>query len=140
MYSYTELQSRFNRSSNPNKREYKLENNTWVDKIESVSKIKPDDFIITLHGSRIALITQDKIILDSCGYRTMTTKDRLNKILSDNKVGYTIHQKDYKWWLYITVYYPEWGDIKPEVEFYDGITFIYDFNCKLGNGWILNTE
>lgn len=132
MYSYTELQSKFAHSTNLNKTEYKLENNTYVIK----ANLREDYFVILLHGSQIAVITQDKIILDSCGYRTMTTKDRLNKILDDNQVNYRIYQEHFMWFVYNT--FPSNHEL--QCKFYDGITFIYDYNCKLGNGWILNTE
>ena len=94
MYSYTELVNKFNRSIYPNKTEYKLENNTSVKRLDNGS------FIINLHFSPIAQIMEDKIVLDTWGYMTHTTKDRLNKILSDNKTGYTIYQVNHTWFIY----------------------------------------
>lgn len=58
------------------------------------------------HTDVITWLTNGNIIFDSGGWRTSTTKDRIN-----NYSGYNIHQKDYIW-------YFENG-----IKFYDGITF-----------------
>lgn len=130
MYAYNELQSKFQRSTNPNKTEYKLENNTYTYKYQ-------DTFEILLHGSIIAKITLDKIILGNCGWMTFTTKNRLNKILDDNQVNYRICQVKFTWYLYPT----NWGIMEfshDRIEFYNGITFIYCLNRLHGNAWYIN--
>lgn len=114
MYAYSELVNKFNRSSLPGKVTYKLENNTYVIKTNQVNI----SFDISLHNSIIANITQDKIVLNSCNWRTPTTKDRLNKILSDNQTDFTIWQVNHVWYVYA-------NGIKRDfrVKFADNITF-----------------
>ena len=124
MYSYTELVNKFNRATNPNKRQYKLENNTYVE------MMTPEYFIVKLHGAQIAGVTRDKIILDSCGWRSMTTKDRLNKILDDNKTDLHIWQVNHEWRVYSVKYY----DKKLFFPFHDGMMFVLRCNSKW---WLL---
>lgn len=73
-------------------------------------------FEIKLHGHPIITIHPNYITLDSCGYRTRTTKDRMNAFTD---VGIYVIQRNYNW--YVTVPSFEdtvWGE---EVPFYDGI-------------------
>jgi capsule polysaccharide export protein KpsE/RkpR len=52
-----------------------------------------------LHKNRIAkLEVGGKLTLSSCGWRTATTKSRLNAILDHTK--YRIYQENYVWYLY----------------------------------------
>ena len=90
-----------------------------------------------MHSSIIAQITQDKIVLNSCSWKTPTTKDRMNKILSDNRTGYTIYQKHFTWYVWgnYNGSYPTNDYREHRVEFYDGITFIHP---SLGIGWIID--
>lgn len=140
MYSYTELLNKFNRSTRINKESYKLENNTWVIRQSNYENI----FYIQLHGSYIAKIESDKIVLDNCGYSTHTTKDRLNKILNDNQVNYRIYQDNFTWYVWFIHHYNKqsiglkYDDTK--IKFYNGITFIYRLNLFNGNGWYINGQ
>lgn len=50
-----------------------------------------------LHGNEIArLFPNGKITLDSCGYKTRTTQDRLNRILPR---GWKVYQEKRQWFL-----------------------------------------
>ena len=51
---------------------------------------------IRIHNTDILTFDSDKVILNSGGYQTKTTKDRLNKYLPDN---IRIYQKDYQWYI-----------------------------------------
>jgi len=52
--------------------------------------------VIRLHNTDILTFKGDNIILNSGGYRTTTTKDRLNRYLPYN---IRIYQKNYKWYI-----------------------------------------
>lgn len=67
-------------------------------------------FRIKLHGSTIITIYPNHIVLDSCGYRTRTTKDRMNTF-----TPFYVSQKNYKWYVNLT---PPYGEKEP---FYDGM-------------------
>ncbi|NDC89915.1 MAG: hypothetical protein EB075_14155 [Bacteroidetes bacterium] len=59
---------------------------------------------VRLHGSRIARLNylNGIIELDDCGYRTATTKSRLNALINAfTKPGQAIYQRNFKWF---------WGD------------------------------
>lgn len=45
---------------------------------------------------------QNQLVLDDCGYETVTTKERLNGILSEFNLPYYISQQKYKWYLFKT--------------------------------------
>ena len=56
---------------------------------------------VYLHGHQIATIDHhtNAVKLDSCGYETVTTKSRLNAILSEVKTGCSVYQKDFNWFV-----------------------------------------
>lgn len=55
---------------------------------------------VCLHGNRIAAIRQDDSVqLWDGGWRTATTKERLNKILRAMCANVGIYQKDFDWYL-----------------------------------------
>lgn len=55
------------------------------------------DKTITLHGTDIIKRIGDKVVLSSGGWRTVTTKRRLNQWLND--LGIFIYQKEYAWYI-----------------------------------------
>lgn len=57
--------------------------------------VKKDKTELKLHSHTIATLYKDKTLeIDSCGWMTHTTKERLNGL---NNVG--IYQKNYEWFL-----------------------------------------
>lgn len=55
---------------------------------------------VYLHGHLIARVGETWIELSSCGYRTTTTKSRLNAILSAFGMdGERVFQKDFQWFV-----------------------------------------
>lgn len=67
----------------------KIANNTWVVAVCG-------GVAIQLHRTKIITFNNDgSVVLDSGGYRSRTTKDRLNGALVG--LGYRIFQKDFDW-------------------------------------------
>jgi hypothetical protein len=58
-----------------------------------------DASYVMLHGNHIATIGETFIELYNCGYKTMTTKSRLNAILSEHGCGERVFQKQGKWFV-----------------------------------------
>ena len=56
---------------------------------------------IYLHGHQIATVDHNTnaVKLSSCGYETVTTKSRLNALLSEVKYGARVYQKNWDWFL-----------------------------------------
>ena len=56
---------------------------------------------VYLHGHQIATIDHhtNAVKLSSCGWQTVTTKSRLNAILSEVKWGAKVYQKDFNWFV-----------------------------------------
>lgn len=53
-----------------------------------------------LHGNRIASIDGDGLLnLSDCGWKTSTTKERLNAILEAMRLPYCIYQKSFNWFV-----------------------------------------
>lgn len=77
------------------------------------TSIKNENSIITVRFHETDIITHDTknktIILDSGGWRTPTTKNRINQYLSENNIGLGIFQKKGKWY------------IAQDLEFFDNI-------------------
>lgn len=55
---------------------------------------------VYLHNNHIATVGDTFIELYTCGYRTNTTKSRLNAILSEHGNGAYIFQKNYQWFIH----------------------------------------
>lgn len=54
---------------------------------------------VTLHGNKIAEVGETWLKLYDGGWRTATTKARLNAILSAHGNGERVFQKDYQWFI-----------------------------------------
>ena len=75
---------------------------------------------ITLHGHRIITVqADDRMILDSCGWRTVTTKQRMNEYLP---YPWSVYQKNHIWYLS----FMNWARDNVEYLFQDGITLDVD--------------
>ena len=56
---------------------------------------------VLLHGHQIATVDHDTnaVKVSSCGWQTVTTKSRLNAILSEVKYGCSVFQKQWNWYV-----------------------------------------
>ena len=92
----------------------KLANNTYLSK-------DGDDFVVTLHSTKIIRISpKNEIVLNSGGYRTKTTKQRLNEFSKAS-----VNQKSGIWYI-------------NDIAFYDGVKI--DANGSLINPKNLTKE
>jgi hypothetical protein len=77
-----------------------LDSENWKLDNTQVSNCAEDDVtFVYLHGNKIAEIGETFIKLYTCGYKTKTTKSRLNAILSDHGNGARIYQKSFDWFV-----------------------------------------
>ena len=69
---------------------------------------------IYLHGHQIATYDHNNqaVKLSSCGWQTVTTKSRLNALLSEFKYGCKVFQKNFDWYL---------STVNQTVDFWDGM-------------------
>ena len=69
---------------------------------------------VYLHGHQIATLDHhsNALKLSSCGYQTVTTKSRLNALLSEFKYGCKVFQKQWDWYL---------QNVNQTVDFWDGM-------------------
>ena len=58
-----------------------------------------DASYVYLHGNHIATILEFSLALYTCGYKTQTTKSRLNAILSEHGNGARIVQSNFEWFV-----------------------------------------
>ena len=56
---------------------------------------------ISLHGHQIATVDHNTkaVKISSCGYETVTTKSRLNALLSEVMYGARVFQKNWNWFV-----------------------------------------
>tara|TARA_A100001201_G_scaffold5286_7_gene9629 strand:- start:5454 stop:5858 length:405 start_codon:yes stop_codon:yes gene_type:complete len=64
-------------------------------------------YSVRLHGNEILRIYSDRFTPMDAGWRTVTTKARLNDLMPIGK----IHQKNYAWYLTIGDTTYDWGDV-----------------------------
>ena len=69
---------------------------------------------ILLHGHQIATLDHHTtaLKLSSCGWQAVTTKSRLNALLSEFKYGCKVFQKHFDWYL---------STVNQTVDFWDGM-------------------
>jgi len=69
---------------------------------------------VFLHGHQIATLDHhtNALKLSSCGWHTVTTKSRLNALLSEFKYGCRVFQKNFDWYL---------STVNQTVDFWDGM-------------------
>ena len=58
-----------------------------------------NDALVYLHGNFIAKVSQHFVQLFDGGWQSVTTKSRLNAILSEVKYGCNVYQKDFNWFV-----------------------------------------
>ena len=75
--------------------------------------------VVTYHNTDVVKIHNDcgQIVLDSGGWRTQTTKTRMNQVASEFNLEFHVHQQDWTW--YVTT-------PMGTTEFIDGVTFMND--------------
>ena len=54
---------------------------------------------LTLHGHEIVELANNALYLDNCGWLTVTTKERLNGVLSVFNTGLQIVQRNFEWFV-----------------------------------------
>jgi hypothetical protein len=87
----------------------KIGNNTYLHR---VSGVPGDDIAIRLHDTDILRFKADgSVVLHTGGWRTVTTKERMNEHLRD--LGFRIDQRSFKWYV---------SERNPLGEYYDGMT------------------
>ena len=83
--------------------------------------------IIYYHQHAIIVKEGNKITLDSCRWRTSTTKERINRHLPN---GWYLFQKNYEWFL------AKHGEYENPIKFYDTITITVNPNDKTLDKWL----
>lgn len=54
---------------------------------------------VIYHQTAVVTITANKIILNTGGWKTNTTKVRMNQASRVFNLGYTVYQKDFEWYV-----------------------------------------
>ena len=89
--------------------------NTWSNSnTQVIYNDNTDCSEIYLHGHKIAVYDHknEAVKLNSFGYKTVTTKSRLNAILDEVKYGAKVFQKNWDWYLSYN---------NQTVDFWDGV-------------------
>jgi hypothetical protein len=86
---------------------------------KATSYRKTDEAIIfKLYGTDIVTVYPKKVVLNSGGYRTMTTKRRMNQISDELGLGYQVYSEKGEW----VVVDKLWQSGRAELVFKDGMT------------------
>lgn len=54
---------------------------------------------VWFHGTLILTFDQERIILTSGGYKTATTKRRMNQASEEFDLGFRVYQEGYRWYV-----------------------------------------
>ena len=75
-----------------------LNSQDWkCDNTEVIYSPERDASYVYLHGNHIATILETSLELYTCGWKTKTTKSRLNAILQEHGNGARIFQQNFEW-------------------------------------------
>ncbi len=74
--------------------------------------------VVTYHNTVVVSFDRETVTLDSGGYRTATTKTRMNQAASQFGLGFLVFQKGGDW-------YVRPRELGGDLDFHDGITFNY---------------
>jgi len=55
---------------------------------------------VILHQTEIVRFNKNRIILNTGGYDTATTKKRMNEVSQEFNLGYEVYQSDHTWYIY----------------------------------------
>ena len=68
---------------------------------------------VIYHNTAVVMFNHETIILCSGGWKTLTTKTRMNQASNQYHLGYQVYQEDFEWYV----------NYKGEtLDFFDGIT------------------
>lgn len=83
--------------------------------VATVTVINNKDTCVIYHDTTVVKFNDAQIVLESGGWRTATTKRRMNQASNVYGLGYQVYQKDKTWYV----------DYQGEtLEFYDGMALI----------------
>lgn len=57
------------------------------------------ELCVQYHSTIVVKWNDEKIVLNSGGWRTNTTKARMNQASNEFRLGYQVYQKDYEWFV-----------------------------------------
>jgi hypothetical protein len=57
------------------------------------------DTVIRYHETDVVCFSVDCIVLDTGGWQTVTTKARMNQAAHQYGLGYSVYQKDFRWYV-----------------------------------------
>jgi hypothetical protein len=57
------------------------------------------DQVVKYHYTEVVRWDNERIVLDSGGWMTATTKTRMNQAANQYGLGYTVFQRDYEWFV-----------------------------------------
>ena len=62
--------------------------------------VDDDNFTkVIYHSTKVVEFNRDTIVLNSGGYETKTTKDRMNQTASEYMLDYAVFQFDFDWYV-----------------------------------------
>ena len=57
------------------------------------------DVVVRYHQTEVVRFDERRIILNSNGYQTHTTKQRMNQASNEYNLGFEVYQRDYTWFV-----------------------------------------
>lgn len=76
--------------------------NKWWKTKKATSVYKDEDtgmYVCVYHDTPVVQWDEEKIILNSGGFRTVTTKRRMNEVSDHYNLGFDVTQHLYEWWV-----------------------------------------
>lgn len=72
----------------------------WYSTKRATTVTKVGDLnVCTYHRTAVVQWNDERIILDSGGFETVTTKRRMNEVSEHYGLGFTVYQSDFTWYV-----------------------------------------
>lgn len=86
--------------------------------------IQGDEVVVSLHGNEIARLRGSFLTVSSCGWRTSTTKSRLNAVLQAVGFQGSVYQTKRQWFLWQSPSAMRGRAVSPSMPFDDGMVIL----------------
>lgn len=70
-----------------------------VSGVSTVIGSDADMFYVQYHATKVVKWNEHEIVLNSGGWRTATTKTRINQTANQFSLDFNVYQKDYEWFV-----------------------------------------
>lgn len=94
--------------------------------VHTCVSVEGDETRVIYRGTTVVRWSHDTIVLDTGGWKSVTTKTRMNQAANQFGLGFGVFQRDFEWFVGIGTPEDPHGNAKENIYPYDGRVFTID--------------